>query len=309
MQALLGLLLAVQIGPGSPYGPAATTPHQPAATTPPLVSPGAKSGPTISFEIRKISVASPEWRGKFIPVLKPIARQEGAAVWALDSDGVLGLLTYLQGDTRCNVLHAPKMIARIGEPVRMSSETGHRYVASLKRVADGPPSQATRIAFEPQIDQVHDGIRVNVLSSQLKGKDLFAKIEVHDNRLVAFHSASYTETLKGKTGEKPARDGLGLLQERLQRNLGIDRQALSAQIQVPEVDSRRIDGEWLIPSDGALLVSLGPYTEGSNVIKKQYEERMIMISVKPVADEATGVSSNASASLPKPITGVFPQVP
>ena len=113
------------------------------------------------------------------------------------------------------------MIARIGEPVRMSSETGHRYVASLKRVADGPPSQATRIAFEPQIDQVHDGIRVNVLSSQMKGKDLLAKIEVHDNRLLTFHQASYTETLKGKTVEKSPHDGLGLLQERLQRNLGI----------------------------------------------------------------------------------------
>src|SRR4051812_47548495 len=123
MQALLGLLLAVQVGTGVQDGATG-----PAATTPPLVSPGAKSGPTISFEIRKISVASPEWRGKFIPALKPIARQEGAAVWALDSDGIRGLLTYLQGDTRCNVLQAPKMIARIGEPVRMSSETGHRYV-------------------------------------------------------------------------------------------------------------------------------------------------------------------------------------
>jgi hypothetical protein len=309
MQVLLGLLLAVQVGPGSPYGPAATTPRGPAATTPPLVSPGAKGGPSISFEIRKISVASPEWRGKFIPSLKPIARQEGAAVWALDSEGIRGLLTYLQGDTRCNVLQAPKMIARIGEPVRMSSETGHHYVASLKRVADGPPSQATRIAFEPQVDQVHDGIRVNVLSSQLKGKDLLAKIEVHDNRLVAFHSASYNEVLKGKNGEKPPHDGFGLLQERLQRNLGMDRQSISAQIQVPEVDSRRIDGEWLIPGDGALLVSLGPYTEGSSVIKKQYEERMIMISIKPVTEETAGLRASASASLPKPITGVFPQFP
>ena len=58
-----------------------------------------------------------------------------------------------------------------------------------------------------------------------------------------------------------------------------------------------------------LLVSLGPYTEGSNVIKKQYEERMIMISVKPVAEEAAGLRANASASLPKPITGTFPQSP
>jgi hypothetical protein len=301
MQALLGILLATQIGTGGP--------SEPAVTAPPLVSPGAKGGPTISFELRKISVASPEWRGKFIPSLQPIARHEGAAVWALDSAGVLELLTYLQGDTRCNVLQAPKMIARIGEPVRMSSETGTRYVASLKRVADGPPSQATRIAFEPQIDQVHDGIRVNVLSSQLKGKDLLAKIEINENRLLGIYTALYTEVLKGKTAEKTTHDVMGLLQDRLHLNLGTDRQAISAQIQVPEVDSRRIDGEWLIPSDGALLVSLGPCTERSGVIRKQYEERMVMISVKPVAEAAASQPSHASASLPKPITGLFPQTP
>ena len=57
-------------------------------TTPPLVSPGAKSGPAVSFEIREITVASPEWRGKLLPSLQPVARQEGAAVWALDASGI-----------------------------------------------------------------------------------------------------------------------------------------------------------------------------------------------------------------------------
>ena len=45
------------------------------------------------------------------------------------------------------------------------------------------------------------------------------------------------------------------------------------------------------------------------MIKKQYEERMIMISIKPVTEEAAGLRANASASLPKPITGAFPQFP
>ena len=62
------------------------------------------------------------------------------------------------------------MTVRVGDPAKMTSEETLQYVASLKRVADGPPNQATRLAFEPQIDKVHNGVRVNILSSQLKGQ-------------------------------------------------------------------------------------------------------------------------------------------
>ena len=33
----------------------------------------------------------------------------------------------------------------------------------------------------------------------------------------------------------------------------------------------------------------------------------MMISIKPVTEEAAGLKANASASLPKPITGTFPR--
>ena len=51
----------------------------------------------------------------------------------------------------------------------MTNETSHKYVAHLKRVSDGPPNEGTHIAFVPEIDEVHDGIRVNVTSSRLQG--------------------------------------------------------------------------------------------------------------------------------------------
>ena len=110
-----------------------------------------KGGPSISFEIRKISVASPEWRGKFIPLLQPIARQErGRSLGRSIPTAFAGCSLFSRPTPGPTCSSAPNTIPCIGEPVRMSSETGHRYVASLKRVADGPPSQATRLAFEPQ---------------------------------------------------------------------------------------------------------------------------------------------------------------
>ena len=78
--------------------------------------------PKIAFELREITVASPDWRGKMLARLEPIARQEGTAVWAIDHAGLVELLAYCQGDARCSVAQSPKMIAKVGEPARGTSE-------------------------------------------------------------------------------------------------------------------------------------------------------------------------------------------
>ena len=163
-----------------------------------LATIAAKSGPAVSYEIREITVASPDWRGKLLP-LAPAGRPAGRhRRLALDAAGLKDLLEQCQADPRCKVVQAPSMTAHIGEPVRMTSEEAHNYVAALKRVSDAPPNQGTKIAFEPQVDKVHNGVRVYVLSSELKGQALFARIVIEENRLVAIHTAKYTEGVKPK---------------------------------------------------------------------------------------------------------------
>ena len=54
----------------------------------------------------------------------------------------------------------------------MTNEEEIPYVAALRRVADGAPNQSTKLAFEPQVEKVHNGVRVEILSSQLKGTAL-----------------------------------------------------------------------------------------------------------------------------------------
>ena len=95
------------------------------------------------------------------------------------------MIEYLQDDPHSNLLQAPKLTAHVGDPARMTNEETVQYVAALKRVAEGPPNQPTGLAFVPQVDKVHSGVRVSILSSRLNGSSLQARVVIEENRLVA----------------------------------------------------------------------------------------------------------------------------
>ncbi len=297
MQVILSVFMAALVGIDENASSTAAS----KATATRSGVPSATSGPMVDFVIRDIHTPGPAWRGKLLLRLHAVARQEGCAVWTLDSAGYGELLELCQADTRTNVLQAPKMTTRVGEPARMTSEETVHYVASLKRIADGAPNQSTSLAFEPQVDKVHSGVRVNIPTSQLKGQNLLAKVVIEENRLVALHTVKYAETVQPKPGTDPDVTKTSLL-ERLNPSHGPHPAAINATIQVPEVDTRRVEGEWLIPSDGALLVSLGPRAVHERGFLKGHEEHLIAITARPVADPAA-----AQAPAPQPARVSTPQ--
>ena len=297
MQGILGLLMAALIG----VDETADAYAAPKMVVSQAGVPATKGGPVVAFEIRDIRVSSPEWRGKLILRMQPVTRQEGGVLLRGVNTSPKELLDLCQADPRSNVLQAPTMSARVGDPARMTSEETHQYVASVKRVADGPPNRATKLAFEPQLDKVHNGVRVNILSSQLKGQNLFARVVIDENRLVAIHTVKYTEAVQPKPGADPEVSRASFL-DRLNPNHGPRAAAMNATIQVPEVDSRRVEGEWLIPSDGALLVSLGPRAlHDRGFQQKGYEEHLIAVTARPFAEPAQApVQRPAAAGSPQP---------
>ncbi|APW59365.1 hypothetical protein [Paludisphaera borealis] len=245
--------------------------------------------PKIAFEVHDITVASPDWRGKMLAQLEPVARQEGSAVWALDQKALADLLKYCQNDARCNVVQSPRMISNVGEPARMTNETSVKYVAHLKRVSDGPPNEGTHIAFVPEIGEVHDGIRVNVTSSQLKGQILFAKVAIEQNQVLAFLTTTYTEGVKPQSKDKEKeKDDPGVVKTSLLERLRPEHAnaaSINGTIQIPEVVSKRIEGEWMIPSEGALLVSMGPAPRRHDKgLRQSYQERLVAITARPAPE-------------------------
>jgi len=248
----------------------------------------------IAFEVRDVTVASPDWRGKLLARLEPVARREGATVWTADQKGLVELLEYCQNDARCNVVKAPRMIADLGAAAVMTNEVSHKYVAHLKRVSDGPPNEGTHVAFVPEIDEVHDGVRVNVLSSRLDGSGLLAKVTIEQNHLISFITTRYTENVKSASKEK--RDE-GVVKTSLIDRLRPEREgstSLGGTFNVPEMISSRIEGEWLIPSTGALLVSMGPTARRDKGLRGGYQERLIAVTARPTTDPATSAAPPAA---------------
>ncbi len=289
MHLMLTLLLACLIGDDRPARPVITP-----LPTVPRTAPSASPGAMVAFEVRDIRVSSPEWRGKFMLRMQPVARHEGAAVWSLDAVSFRALLEHCQADARMHIVQAPKMTARVGDPARMTSEEALHYIATLKRVADGPPGQSTKLAFEPQVDTIHSGVRINVESSEIQGGGLLAKVVIEENRLVAMYTARYTETVQPKPGTDSDVSKASFL-ERLSPNHGPHPAALNATFQVPEVDSRRVEGRWLIPADGALVVSMGPRSVHDRGFVKSYEEHLIAITARletsPVVSPPAGTTT------------------
>lgn len=249
-------------------------------------APAQAEAPRYSFEIRYISFNSLDWRGAMMPYLQPVARRGGAAVWSMDFAAVRTLLETIQGDAGSDIVQAPRTVAPLGQGVRVVNETAHNYVAHLRRIADGPPGEATELAFVPEVDQIREGIQVDLTGNRVLDQGVLAEIAVEEDRLLGFQHATYTETVHAETRVESRPKSGNLLVDRLFRSVGIASQenGIAVKVQVPEVASSHIAGEWLIPRDGALLVSLGAGTWTGESGKDRYEEHLVMISYQPLND-------------------------
>ena len=85
-------------------------------------------------------------------------------------------------------------------------------------------------------------------------------------------------------------------------------QAHPVAIEVPEIASQEIAGEWLIPKDGILLVSFGPHTVAGPDGKAVIRERLAMIEAESVADGAVQRASRIASYGPSPQPVVPPVI-
>ncbi len=69
-------------------------------------------------------------------------------------------------------------------------------------------------------------------------------------------------------------------------------------IEVPEIDSQEIAGEWLIPNDGILLVSFGPHTVADKDGKALVRERLAIIAAEESITPAPSYVVNPVAVAP-----------
>ncbi len=71
-------------------------------------------------------------------------------------------------------------------------------------------------------------------------------------------------------------------------------------IEVPEIDSQEIMGEWLVPKDGILLVSFGPHTVADKDGKAVVRERLAIVEAEGITDGAVQRTSRVPGFVPSP---------
>ncbi len=231
MSIASGLIALALLGAGGPVAP----------DTPPLVS-----------QVQILEMRGLDWRNQTGEARQRIARQGPATIWIAGREVVPGLV---QSST---------VVATIGSPApEVSHHISRAYVAELKRIADGPVNEATRVAFQPELDAVQDGFEAR-LTGRTLDQGVLATVVLDESRLVALHTSASTETLRGES-DTPGED-----------------QKITSQIQVPEVHTCHVEGEWLIPHGDVLLVSLGVHSVTDSKGHSEPRERLAVIEMKPM---------------------------
>jgi hypothetical protein len=217
------------------------------------------AGEHITTEVRILTMRGLDWRAPVHAGLNIVSHRDGTTVWTASRETAAEIAKAAE-----NLVSAPKVSHPPGAPASICAGVSRSYVAQLGRIADGPPNRATAVAWEPGINSLQEGCRVEVKGVAMD-QGVLMKADLCETRFLAFHTVSCPEVVQPKEkGQKATK--------------------VAATYQVPEVSTSRVSGEWLVPKDGVLVVSLGVHTEDGPKGKPALTERLVMISARGTPD-------------------------
>jgi hypothetical protein len=246
----------------------------------------APSPQTLSYQIRLVDVRGVGWRADVHSQMEAVTRQGGATVWTVPKEAAARLLKTASGDPKTTVLMAPKVTAFAGQPAHVSTRTNRAYVADVERHADGPVNHASYVAYSPKYETAREGLTATVSGRKLD-QGVLAQVVLEDTRVNSLHVVRLSEVQEPSQGRKGWETGV--------------------KIEVPELNRCEVAGEWLIPNDGALLISLGAFTAADQDGKATVRERLALIEAECVALPVTPKAAAAmnDLQLPRPVAAGY----
>jgi hypothetical protein len=240
----------------------------------------------VTYDVRVIKINGLEWRGTFLDRLQPVARQGSATVWTAGRETAARLAELDPDARRAQRFSAPP------RAVAHFSDRANRKVASgVTRFADGPLDHATRVAYTPQYEEIREGLALTITGRKLD-QGVLACVVVDDTRVAAVHQVAFSEAVAPQSccdKESAAGGCCG---------------KVAARIEVPELAQAALAGEWLIPSEGTLVLSLGVRTTADAAGKAVVGERLVLIEAS-----APGDSCLEQAALERALPEVVPTHP
>ncbi len=212
----------------------------------------------IRYQLRMLEMDGLDWRKGVYTQLQPVSRRGGIAVWTAGRDVVKPL-----AEGASDVLMAPQVTAVAAAPVFFNHHKNISFVGQLTRIADGPKDRATALAYKPEVDGVREGFAATITGRKLD-QGVLTRLVLEETRCSAMHGVMLSEAVK--KGDKG------------------DEIKLGATLQVPETARVEVAGEWLIPTDGVLVISLGAHTVADAEGKAVVREHLAIVEPRPLGD-------------------------
>ncbi len=230
----------------------------------------------IAYHIRFLEMDGPGWRETLYSQLRPVARRGTATVWTADRDALVPL-----NGRALSVVQCPQVTARSGSVAHLSMKKTRKIVTDLTRHADGPIDHATSVAYTPEYEDIREGFQATVTGRKLD-QGVLARVVLDDSRIVAVHQVTLTEAVEAKGHSVEAIKAAP---------------RMAVPIQVPEVVRGSVEGEWLIPTDEVLVMSLGTFTTADAGGKAVVRERLVLLDAKSPSGMATNGLIRTSATM------------
>jgi hypothetical protein len=178
--------------------------------------------------VRVVTIGSPNWRAKALPMLRPVPVQAaGVDAWLVSKENAATLLAQLRKRTDFTEYSSPSLVIRNGQSQTLSRRQPRTYVRSLRMRENG------WLGYEIEPGSVEEGysLLLHPLMSQ-DGRSMDVVVQCKIDQVERF--VPITIDLPGPTG-----------------------QSQRQQIEVPQMVSWRLHERFRWPADEVLLLSCG----------------------------------------------------
>jgi hypothetical protein len=300
----------------------------------------------IRYTVRFIETEGMCWREAVFTRLTPVTRQGGATVWTAPGNVKQRLLQQALQDRDSRPIQTPEIHAWSGSPVHFSIHNSRSLVTQVAWDGDDRPEPGKRETVRTgpvgtmtgrKIDQ---GILVQLVLQDTEVRAVHhaningpgehpsqaattitpaqPQVFVGQGNAAGLYAYTYQldVALPGTGGLSPIKAlamagppsfecGTPLL-NKVSSTKSDDARTVS--IEVPEIASQEIAGEWLIPKDGILLVSFGPHTIAGKDGKAVIRERLAILEAAAL-DNGTVRRTAAASGFITSQTHMTPFVP
>ena len=280
------------------------------------IAPSAENAkPQITYHVRMVETHGVGWREGVFTRLKPVTRQGSATVWTVPRDTTTQLLEEFSRCPDAKVLEAPKVTAFSGDPATIHVRRNRSLVTQVAWTGQEPTAVAAP-------EHVRVGWHTTIVGRKLD-QGILVQVVFEDTVIRAVHhvrldrSTEQTcSTAAINPGKVPAAPGnaaglMAIANAILGPESGAGALCAESQacqsgeragkvddvpkvvLDVPEIDTQEVLGEWLVPRGEVLLVSFGAHTVADKNGMAVVKERLAMIEADPAAGASPAVGPNA----------------